>query len=101
MDRMPTTRIACVTTHLLQIAAACEASDPYSSPAEFGHQLRQTPARSSSATALRNFKDVEDQLRGNALDAIVADFTVHAFQREPPGIGILRSQFGPPFVKLL
>jgi hypothetical protein len=43
---------------------------------------------------LRNFKDVEQQLRRNALDAIVADFTVHTLQRQPPSIGIARSVLG-------
>ena len=37
----------------------------------------KTAARAGSSTALRDLKDVEQQLRGNALDAIVADFSVH------------------------
>ena len=68
---MPTIRIACVTANLLQIPAASEPSDPYSSPAEFSHQLRQTPARAGSSTTLRDLKDIEQWLRGSALDAIV------------------------------
>jgi len=101
MDWMPTTRIACVTANLLKIASAREPSDPYSSPAEVGHEFRQAAARSGSATTLRNFKDVEQHLRGNALDTIVADITVHSSKRQPPGIGITRRQFGPRFMQLI
>jgi hypothetical protein len=42
---------------------------------------------------LRNLEDIEQQLRRNALDAIVADFTVQPFQRQAPGIGVLRGDF--------
>ena len=38
-----------------------------------GHQLRQTTARGCAPVALRNFQDIEHGLRGNALDAIVAN----------------------------
>jgi hypothetical protein len=43
---------------------------------------------------LSNPKDVEQQLRRNSLDAIVADFTVQPFQRRAPGIGISGGRFG-------
>jgi hypothetical protein len=43
---------------------------------------------------LGNLKDIEQQLRSNALDAIVADFTVQPFQRQAPGFGVSGGQFG-------
>ena len=60
----------------------------------------KTPACAGSSTALRNFKDVEQQLRGNALHAIVADFTVHTFQRQPPGVGVSSGALGSRLSKL-
>ena len=86
--------ITAITPNLLQISTAREPADPYSCPAELGHQLRQAPTRAGSSAALRNFKDIEQQLRSNALDAIVADFTAHALQREPPRIdNLCRGKF--------
>jgi len=43
-------------------------------------------------------KDIEHDLRRDVLYAIVAYLTSYTFQRWPPGIGILRSQFGLRFM---
>jgi hypothetical protein len=40
---------------------------------------------------LRNFKDIKQELRSNALDAIVAYLAARGLQAQPPGIGVLRS----------
>jgi hypothetical protein len=93
-------RIAAVPAHLLQITAAREPPDPHSHPPEFGHKLRKTATRPGSATALRHFEDIEQQLRGNSLDAVVADFTVHPFQRQPPGVGVSSGALGSRLSKL-
>jgi len=89
-----------ITPNLLQIAPPSEPADAHSRPAELGHKLRQTPARPGSSTALRHFEDIEQQLRGNALNAIVANFTVHAFQRQPPGVGVSSGALGSRLSKL-
>ena len=68
---------ACITANFLQVAPSSEPPDPHSHPPELGHQLRKTAARAGSSIALRDLKDIQQQLRGNALDAIVADFSVH------------------------
>jgi hypothetical protein len=94
-------RIAAVPAHLLQIAAACESSDSHSRPPELGHELCQTTACPGSSALLRDLKEVEQQLRGNALDAIVADFTAYPFQPQPPGIGTTCSQFGLRLMELV
>ena len=67
---------ACITANLLQVAPSSEPPDN-SHPPELGHKLRKTAARAGSSIALRDLKDIQQQLRGNALDAIVADFSVH------------------------
>jgi hypothetical protein len=92
--------ITAVTPDLLQITAACEPPDPHSHPPEFGHKLRKTATRPGSATALRHFEDIEQQLRGNSLDAVVADFTVHPFQRRPPRVGVSSGAVGSRLSKL-
>ena len=86
--------IAAITPNLLQITATSEPPDPYSRPPKLGHQLCQTPARTGSSTALRQLEDIEQQLRRNSLDVIVADFTVHPFQRQPPGLGVSSGALG-------
>jgi hypothetical protein len=48
---------------------------------------------------VRNLKDIEQQLRRNALDAIVADFTVHPFQWQPPRITVACGFFSLFFVQ--
>ena len=68
---------ACITANLLQVAPPSEPPDPHSHPPELSHKLRKTAARAGSSIALRDLKDIQQQLRGNALDAIVADFSVH------------------------
>jgi hypothetical protein len=40
-------RFTAVPANLLQITTARESPDPYGSPTEYGHQLRETAARSS------------------------------------------------------
>jgi hypothetical protein len=75
---------------LLKIAATNEPADSHSHPAEFSHQLCQTPARSGSSTT-----------RSNSLNAVIADFTAQPLQAQPPWIGITRSQFGLRFMQLL
>jgi hypothetical protein len=74
-------RLAAVTAHLLQIASASEAPHPHSRPPQVRHQFCQAPTGAGPATALRNLKDIEQKLCSNALNAIVADFTAHTFQR--------------------
>jgi hypothetical protein len=44
-----------------------------------GHQLRQTTARACAPVSLRDFQDIEHGLRGNPLDAIVADLSAQSF----------------------
>ena len=92
--------ITAITSNLLQISTPREPSDPNGHPPELGHQLRQPTARTGASTALRNLKNIEQKLRGNALDAVIADFTMHPFQRQPPGLGTTRSQFGLRFMQL-
>jgi hypothetical protein len=48
---------------------------------------------------LGDFENIEQRLRGDALDAIIADFAAHAFQRQPPWINILHSYFGLRFLQ--
>jgi hypothetical protein len=90
MECLPASRVSAVAADLLQIATARESSDPHSHPPELGHELRQTPARPGSATTLRNLEDIEQQLRGNTLDTIIAYLAARTVQREPPRIGVSR-----------
>jgi hypothetical protein len=95
MDGLPVPSITAVPANLLQISTAREPADAHSHPPKLGHSFRQTAARPGSSTALRHFENIEQQLRCNALDAIVADFTTQPFQRRPPGIARLgRGMFG-------
>jgi hypothetical protein len=55
-----------------------------------GHQFSQSSAGAGSSARLGNFKDIEQLLRSDALDVIIADFTVHSFQRQLPEINIQR-----------
>ena len=71
--------ITAITPNLLQISTPREPTHPNSRPPEFCHKLRKTATRPGSATALRHFENIEQQLRGNSLDAIVADFTAQPF----------------------
>jgi hypothetical protein len=49
---------------------------------------------------LGNLKDIEQQLRGNALDAIIAYLAAHTCQRQPPWIdAVAFRQFGFRFVQ--
>jgi hypothetical protein len=41
---------------------------------EFGHYFGEAAARASTAATLRNFQNIEQGLRSNALDAIVTNF---------------------------
>ncbi len=63
----------------LQIATTRESADTYRRPSDLGHKLRQTAARPGPTATLRNLKDVEQQPRCNALDAIVAYLTPDSF----------------------
>jgi hypothetical protein len=49
---------------------------------------------------LGNFKDIEQRLRSNTLDAIVADFAAHAFQRKTPRIDLRCGHFRFRFLQL-
>src|SRR6516164_1245061 len=94
LERRPVPSVATVATNLLTIATASEPPHPNGGPAELGHQLRQTTARGCAPVALRNFQDIEHGLRGNALDAIVADLSAQSLQGQPPGISIPCGKFG-------
>jgi hypothetical protein len=48
---------------------------------------------------LGNPKHVEQQLRGNTLDAVISDFTAHTFQRQAPFIAAWRGHSGLRIVK--
>jgi hypothetical protein len=65
-----------------------------------GQQFRQSSARTSTPVPLRNFQDIEDCLRGDALDAIVADFAAQSLQGQAPGISIPCSKFGLNLLQL-
>jgi len=71
--------IAAVAANLLEISATRQTPHPNSGPPQLAHQLRQSPARASTAAALRDFQDIEQGLRSNALDAIVTNFAVQSF----------------------
>jgi hypothetical protein len=66
--------------HLFKIAASCEPAHPDRIPPQLGHHLRQPPVRAGTPGALRHFNNSERSLSGDALDTVVADLTVQAFQ---------------------
>jgi hypothetical protein len=68
-----------VAANLLEISATRQAPHANGRPPELAHQLCQSPARASTAAALRDLKNVKKQLRGNALDSVVANLTVQPF----------------------
>jgi hypothetical protein len=43
---------------------------------------------------LRNFQDIEQGLRSDPLDAIVANLSAQSLQSQPPGISIPCGKFG-------
>jgi hypothetical protein len=49
---------------------------------------------------LGNVKDIEQRLRGNTLDAVIADFAAHTFQWQPPLINVLCGHFRFRFLQL-
>jgi hypothetical protein len=69
MPIMPS--IPAVPPNLLKISATREPPYPNSGPPQLAHQLRQSPARASTAAALWNFQNVEHSLSGDPLDSVV------------------------------
>jgi len=77
MPIMPS--IPAVTANLLEISATRQTPHPNSGPPQLAHQLRQSPARASTAAALRDFQNIEEGLGGDPLDSVVTDLTVQPF----------------------
>jgi hypothetical protein len=69
-------RITAVAANLLEISATRQTPHPNSGPPQLAHQLCQSPARASTAAALRDLQDVEHALRSNALDSIVTGLRI-------------------------
>jgi hypothetical protein len=80
-----------IPVNLLAITTARESTHPNGGPAQLAHLLREPPASASATVALWDFQDVEHGLRGDALDAIVTNFTVQPFQGQVPRINRGRS----------
>src|SRR6476619_4901872 len=97
----PVPGIAAVATNLLSISPTSEPSDPDAHPAQFAHQLRQSPAGASTAGALRDFQDIEHGLRGGALDAVGPDLAAQSLQSQSPRIGVPCGHFGLPLFQLI
>jgi hypothetical protein len=49
---------------------------------------------------LGNFKDIEQRLRGDALDAIIAKLAPNALQTQTPSIDVRFGYFGLRFLQL-
>jgi hypothetical protein len=56
-------------------------------PAEFSHHFRQASVSASVSIALRDFKKVQQRLRGDTFQLIEkVNFATHTLKREPPRI---------------
>src|SRR5438876_12290359 len=82
--------VSCVTPNLFEQPSLIEPPCFDGGPSEFAHQLRQAPALARPAIALSHLQDVEDHLRADPLDAIVADATVQTLQLGTPRVCALR-----------
>src|SRR5437867_12892818 len=92
--------IAAVAANLLEISATRQTPHPNSGPPQLAHQLCQSPARASTAAALRDFQNIEEGLCGDALDSVVTDLTVQSLQGQPPGISIPCGKLGLRLLQL-
>jgi hypothetical protein len=70
-----------VPANLLLVTAAREIADANCSPAKLSHQGSKVPICAGCALALREFQDVHQRLRANALQAIDTCRPTHALQR--------------------
>jgi hypothetical protein len=55
-------------------------------PAELPHHRSQAPAGARRPATLRDLDEVEQSLRGDAFDTVVANFAAGALQPELPSI---------------
>ena len=85
--------IAGIAANLLQVTSAGEPSDPDSHPPQLGQDFCESPAGACPPVTLWDFQDVECRLRGNALDAIVTDFSAQNALR----VGARGQRFLRPF----
>src|SRR5262249_41554913 len=58
----------------------------HSIPSELSHQFCHTPAGAGGSAALLNLQEVEEFLRADPLDSVVANFSAHALQTQLPGV---------------
>ena len=72
--------VAAVTSNLLFVPTTRQVPDTDGGPTEVAHHPGKAAARARSPTALEHLQMVEQSLRANSLDAIVADLASHAFQ---------------------
>jgi hypothetical protein len=74
--------------YLFKISAAREPAHADRVPPQLCHQLRQPSIGAGTPGALRDFENIEHSLRGDPLDAVVADLTTQASERRAPRVGV-------------
>jgi hypothetical protein len=87
-------RFSATSAYIFNVTTARQVSNSHRSPAQISHDLRQATASSRSSIALTDLEIIEQRLRGDSLDAIIADFATQALKPNNPRIRISGRGFG-------
>ena len=82
----PAPTVSAVAANLLLVTTAGQIAHPHRCPAQVSHHLREAATCACSATALEYLQVVEQRLRANSLEPIVADTSAHTLQAHFPRI---------------
>lgn len=79
-----------VPAHLLAVTSPCKITHAHCRPSQIGHKLGKVPVSTRGTLALLHPKNIQQRLRGDALQAIEACRSARAFQSQAPGVYGLR-----------
>jgi hypothetical protein len=67
-------------------------------PTEVSHECRQPLARAGATPTLRHLQEIEERLRTQSLDEVIADLPANAFEPQPPCVGVACAYFLTPLL---